>query len=187
MKISEKEQYNISIQERLKTVQKYAELEIEGLAQLTGLSIDTFYSLYSGRRRLTLKTAQNIGYALNFDGSIIFDLNSPIPISIKTSENLKKFRKEYAYNVEFFSKSWSSRKLSKIIEIKLIEKGFFAIPRYTLEVKNALLILEETVNSDLLNKQLKYLVIRGLLKKRKARLKDKSGKELQREVYVYFR
>ncbi len=187
MKSLDSEEYNAEIRKRLRRVQNYAELEIVGFAQLTGLSIDTFYAIYSGRRRLTFKSAQIIGNALNFDGLIIFDLNSPLPVSIKTSENLKRFRKEYAYNVEFFSKTWSSTKLSKIIEESLIAKGFFSTPKYTSEVRKNLSSVGIEADNDLLNKQLKYLVIRGMLRKRKEKLKDKFGNVLNREVYIYYK
>ncbi len=179
------EEYNLIVAERVKAIQLLSDLEVEGFAQITGLSKDIFYSIYSGRRRLTLETAKIIGESLDFDGSIIFDLNTPIPSSIKHSVNLKRFKREHIYNVEFFSKSWSEKKLSKIIESKLIEKGFFSSPKYTSDVMKELISLGEVANNDLLNKQLKYFTIKGQLRKYKAKLKNKFGEELNREVYVY--
>lgn len=179
------EEYKTIVAKRVKAIQLLSDLEIEGFAQITGLSKDIFYSIYSGRRRLTPETAKIIGQSLDFDGSIIFDLNTPIPVSIKNSINLKRFRREHAYNIEFFSKSWSEKKLAQIIKSKLIDKGFFASPKYTSDVKNELMSLGETVNSDLLNKQLKYFTVKGELRKYKTKLKNKFGEDLKREVYVY--
>jgi len=178
--------YNKKISERILLVLQYAGLELKGIATLTGKSIDIFYAIISGRRRLTNQLATLIGQALDFDGSIIFNINSPIPQSIKQSINLQKFKKENHNNKEFFIDTWADNKDSTFIKTHLIYPGYFSEPRYAWEVSQKLETLGRKINSDLLSKQLKYFVTKDILKSKRAPIKLKSGGYGNRKVVVYY-
>jgi hypothetical protein len=150
-------------------------------------SIDIFYSILSGRRPLTHELALIIGDALNFDGNIIFNINYQIPSTIKNSSNLNKFRQENSNNLDYFTETWSEQKASHFIKLELIQKDFFNTPKYTWEVNEQLKSLGKKINSNLLNKHLKYLVEKNLLKSKRAPLKRKNGDYGTRMVEVYYK
>lgn len=179
-------EYKMAVAARVKQIRILAELEIEGFAKITEVSKDILYSINRGDKRLTPKIAKKIGVAFEFDENIIFDLTSPIPNTIKNSKKLKDFRENYKYNVEFFSKSWTQKKLSNIINTNLIQKGFFKTPKYAFEVRSALIALGEDPDNALLHQQLKYFSEeKKPLKKQEAKMKNKLGEDLVRVVYIY--
>lgn len=179
-------EYNKLISERLIEILRYSNLEIKGIAALTKRSIDIFYSVLSERRPLSKDLAKVIGDSLDFDGMIIFNINTAIPNTIKTSQNLSKFREKNINNKDYFTDTWSENKDSTFIKNKLIYTGYFSEPRYAWEVNNKLLTLGRKIDSDLLAKQLKYFVTKNILKSKKARIKLKSGDFGKRIVDVYF-
>ncbi|SJN47923.1 hypothetical protein [Sphingobacterium sp. JB170] len=180
------QEYDKKISERILLILKYSSLEIKGIAALTNKSPDIFYAIITRRRRLSPKLASVIGEALDFDGNIIFNLNIPIPTTIKESQKLSTFKKANANNRFFFIDTWTKNKDSTFIREQLLDKGYFAYPRYAWEVNQQLLKLGKRLDSDLLTKQLKYLVEKGLLKSKKAPLKLKEGGYGSRSVTVYF-
>lgn len=179
-------EYNKKISERIIQILDYAGLEVKGIAVLTGRSIDIFYAIINYRRPLSQELATIIGESLNFDGSIIFNLNTPVPSSIKNSQTLQQFRKDNIHNKDFFIDSWSENKDSTFIEKQLINTGYFNKPRYAWEVNEKLKSKGRKLNSDLLSKQLKYFVKKGMLKSKRVPIKLKSGGFGKREVDVYF-
>lgn len=179
-------EYDKNIAERIELIMQYTELEIAGLAELTGLSIDTIYAILSGRRKLSKKSAKLIGENLDFDGSIIFNLNTKIPTSIKKSIKLQNFRLNFKENKEYFSNTRLDRKTSYFIKLRLIDEGFFSSEKFTWEVNEECEKLGKSINSNLLNKQLKYFVTKGILKSKRAPIKLKSGGYGNREVDAYF-
>jgi len=181
-----KKEYNKILSERLKMILYLAGLEIKGIAAITNKSIDIYYAILSQRKPLTVELAFTIGEALDFDGKLIFNLNSPIPNSIKYSEKLRKFKFENFSNIEYFVNSWSDEKISNYIKRKLIDTDYFVQPKYAWEVNNKLADLGRKINSDLLSKHLKYLVTKGVLKSKRAPIKLKGGGFGLREVDIYF-
>jgi len=181
-----KKEYNKVLSERLKIILFLAGLELKGIAAITNRSIDIFYAILSQRKPLTVELACVIGEALDFDGKLIFNLNSPIPSTIKNSEKLKKFKIENFSNREYFVNSWSDEKVSNYIKSKLIETDYFLQPKYAWEVNKKLADLGRNINSDLLSKHLKYLVTKGVLKSKRGPIKLKGGGFGLREVDIYF-
>src|SRR5699024_4824724 len=151
--------YNKKISERIVYILDLTELEIKGIAAITGKSIDIFYAVISCRRPLSQDLARVIGKSLNFDGSIIFDINTPIPGAIKKSSNLLQFRRDHINNKDFFIDTWTNDKDSVFIKKHLIYTGYFSTPRYAWEVNRKLEHLGRKLDSDLLSKQLKYFEI----------------------------
>jgi len=186
MDIKSEANYDNKISERLQLILKYALLEMKGIAALTGRSPDIFYAVLSGRRSLTSDLASRIGRSLDFDGNIIFNINSSIPTSIKHSPNLQKFRSDNINNKEFFIDTWHQNKDSTFIKSNLIYRGYFSEPRYAWEVSKRLKELGKIINSDLLSKQLKYFVTKGVLQSKRAPIKLKGGGFGDRLVDVYF-
>lgn len=178
--------YNKKISERILLILEYAKLELKGIAALTGKSIDIFYAVISGRRRLTNELATIIGRSLDFDGYIIFNINTAIPQSIKQSPTLQKFRKENRNNKEFFIDTWHEGKDSTFLKTHLVYEGYFSEPRYTWEVSDKLKEFNKKIGSDLLSKQLKYLVTKGVLRSTRAPIKLKRGGYGERLVDVYY-
>lgn len=179
-------EYDKNIAQRIEVIMQYAELEIAGLAQLTGLSIDTIYAVLSGRRKLSKKSANLIGDSLDFDGNIIFNLNVKIPMIINKSQKLQNFRSNFKENKEYFATTRLDRKTSYFIQIELIDKGFFISEKFTWEVSEECERLDRPINSNLLNKQLKYFVTKGILQSKRAPIKLKNGGYGKRLVDVYY-
>lgn len=178
--------YNKKISERILRILDLTGLEIKGIAALTGKSIDIFYAVISCRRPLSQDLARVIGKSLNFDGSIIFDMNTPIPMTIKNSSNLLQFRQEHINNKDFFINTWTNDKDSAFIKKHLIYSGYFSTPRYAWEVNRKLERLGRKLDSDLLSKQLKYFVKKEILESKKAALKLKKGGFGKRMVDLYW-
>jgi len=178
--------YNKKISERIVQILDFAGLEIKGIAAMTGKSIDIFYAVISGRRSLSNDLAKIIGDSLDFDGNIIFNLNTTIPTSIKNSKNLSQFRQDNINNKEFFLDTWSKDKDSNFIKRKLIYSEYFSEPRYAWEVNERLVELGRDLDSDLLSKQLKYFVRKGIIKSKRSPIKLKGGGYGKREVDVYY-
>lgn len=179
------ENYNKKISERILRILDYSSLEIKGIAALTKKSIDIYYAIIAKRKKLTVNLAKTIGDSLDFDGMIIFDLNSPIPKSIKESPNLNKFRLDNINNIEYFKDKWTDNKDSTFIKKELIEKGFFNTYRYTWEINNELKKLGRNIKSDNLSKYLKYFLETEILDYKKKPIKLKNGKLGERIVFVY--
>lgn len=186
MDINNENNYNKIISERLIQILNYSNLEIKGIAALTDRSIDIFYAVLAQRRPLSQELAKAIGDALDFDGMIIFNINIQIPTSIKTSPSLLAFRKENISNHNYFTDSWSADKDSSFIKDKLVYSGYFSEPRYAWEVNDTLKNLGRKLDSDLLSKQLKYLVTKEIIKSKRAPIKLKNGGFGKRMVDVYY-
>lgn len=178
--------YDKIISKRIIQILEYSKLEIKGIAAITDKSIDIFYAIINLRRKLSPELAKAIGDALNFDGSIIFNINIEIPASIALSINLKAFRNDNLMNKEFFSDLWSDNKDSTFIKKNLIYKGFFSEDRYTWEINDSLSELGRDIDPNLLKSQLRYLVKKGLLYSKPAAIKKRSGEYGTREVNVYY-
>ena len=186
MDLSDSSKYDKNIAQRIEAIMQYSGLEIAGLAQLTGLSIDTIYAILSGRRKLSKKSANLIGNSLDFDGNIIFNLNVKIPTNIAKSTKLQNFRSNFKENTEYFATTRLDRKSSYFIQVELIDKGFFISEKFTWEVSEECERLGRAINSNLLNKQLKYFVTKGILQSRRAPIKLKNGGYGKRIVDVYY-
>lgn len=162
------------------------DLEIKGISALTGRSTAIFYAILACRRPLSKKLALLIGRSLDFDGMLIFNLNSAIPQFIKNSSSLAKFRQENSSNIEFFRQSWSVEKDSTFIHSQLIEKGYFLQLRFTWEINEKLEEMGRKIPSDLLNKQLKYFVEKRILQSMRLPIKLKHGQFGKRLVHAYY-
>ncbi|MCY4778814.1 hypothetical protein ORI89_04060 [Sphingobacterium sp. UT-1RO-CII-1] len=178
--------YNKTISERLLLILEYSQLEIKGIAVLTEKSIDIFYAVLSLRKPLSKDLANSIGKALDFDGSVIFNLNIKIPSSIRESTTLSQFKKENINNKQYFSDLWSKNKDSEFIKTNLIYKGYFSEPRYTWEISEALIELDRDIDPDLLKSYLKYFVKKDILKSKVAPIKKKNGEYGTRKVNIYY-
>lgn len=178
--------YNKIISKRIIQILHYSNLEIKGIATITDKSIDIFYAIINLRKKLSPELARAIGKALDFDGSIIFNINIDIPHTISESQNLKKFRDENINNIEYFSDLWSANKDSTFIKRELIYNGFFSEQRYTWEISDELRFLKREISPDLLKSQLKYLVSKNELKSKLAPLKKRNGSYGTRLVNVYY-
>lgn len=179
--------YNKEISKRFALILNYTQLEILGGAKFFGLSVDIIYAILSGRRKLSNNIATLIGEKLNFDGSIIFNLNIPIPETIKISENLELFKKANKNNLNYFVSTWNDKKLSELIKNKLVSENFFNEPKYTWEVTNALKKYTPDINPDLVNKQLKYLAEIKIINRKKAFIKLRNNLYGTRQVDVFWR
>lgn len=183
---SEDQSYNKIISKRIVRILEYSKLEIKGIAALTGKSIDIFYAIINLRKRLSPELAKTIGETLDFDGSIIFNINVEIPPSIGNSMKLKTFRDANIMNKEFFSDLWSEDKDSTFIKKNLIYKGYFSENRYTWEISDALATVGRDIDPNLLKSHLKYLVAKELLKSKRAPIKKRNGEYGMRKVNVYY-
>lgn len=178
--------YNKKISEKILQVLEYADLEIKGIAVLTNKSIDIFYAVISGRRTLSKDLARTIGDALNFNGNELFNLNSPVPKTIKNSPNLQQFKKDNVNNINYFSSSWTAKKDSTFIKENLIDNNFFATPRYTWEVNVELKRLNKEIKNDHLSSYLQYFTETGILKKESRTIKLRDGSQGKRSAFVYY-
>lgn len=177
--------YNKKISERILQVLKYADLEVKGIAVLTNKSIDIFYAVISGRRALSKNLAFTIGKALNFNGNELFNLNLPVPKTIKNSPNLQQFKKDNINNIEYFISTWTAKKDSTFIKENLIDNNFFATPRYTWEVTVELERLNKKIKNDHLSSYLRHFAKIGILKKESRPIKLKNGEFGIRPASVY--
>jgi len=187
MKADDKNIYDKEISKRLALIIKYTNLEILGFAKLIGLSRDIIYSILTERRKLSNNVAKIIGVSLNFDGTIIFNLNLPIPETIKSAETLAIFKKANENNLNYFITEWNDKKISTIIKTKLVDTDFFEEEKYTWEVTDELKKYVKDLKPDLINKQLKYLTQINIIKSKKAPIKLRSNLYGERIVDVFWR
>jgi len=179
--------YNDAIAERIKTIMQIAGLEILGISKLTGISDSHIYSLLNGRRNLTDEVATIIGDSLEFDGMLIFKLNKEIPSVINKSSRLIKFKDLYKHNAEYFIDTKIDRKGSAFIEHELLLTPFFEESRYTWEVQAECKRLKRNYTSNEVNRYLKYLVVRRLLRSEKRKIKLRNGIFGRRMVDVFWK
>lgn len=179
--------YSNAIAERIKTIMQIAGLEILGISKLTGISDSHIYSLLNGRRNLTDEVAKIIRHSLEFDGMLIFKLNKDVPSSIGKSLQLIRFKEVYKHNTEYFLDTKIDRKGSAFIEYELLPTPFFEEPRYTWEVQVECKLLKKNYTSNEVNRYLKYLVVRKLLKSEKRKITRRKGTFGERVVDVFWK
>ncbi|GAA4331461.1 hypothetical protein GCM10023149_37300 [Mucilaginibacter gynuensis] len=179
--------YKHEIANRIKYIMVISGLEIIGLSKFTGISDSHIYSILNKRRILTNKVANRIGEKFNFDGKLIFNLNIEIPNSIAKSATLKKFLEDNKLNYYYFLSNRAERKGRLFIENILLGSDFFENPKFTWEVSEECVKYGRHFSSNEINGHLKYLVVKKLLKSKKAKIKLRNGKEGARMVDVFWK
>jgi plasmid maintenance system antidote protein VapI len=186
----DKSLYNKEIGNRLKETMVICDLDLDGFALFIDSSESHLYALLNGNRRLTKRKAEEIGNKLGFEGSLIFNLNVAIPVSISKSINLNNFKTEYKENLEYFISTLPIRKKSKFVSDQILKNDFLVRPSYLWEIKDFLNGISKgiTFDSDELSKILNYFVVKKMLLKEKRPLKSKrTGALGKRIVDVFFK
>jgi plasmid maintenance system antidote protein VapI len=179
--------YKKALIDRLKKLMELSNLEIKGFSKLTGISENHIYSILSGRRTLTSVSADKIGKGLDFDGTLIFNLQIELPEQIKKSETLKKFIADNRNNTEYFIDSNKKKKLSTFIKQDILPTDLLKVPRYVWEINTFCESKGRKILSDTLKKHLSYLVVKGELKSKKRPIKKRDGSFGERMVDVFWK
>lgn len=119
---------NKSIANRIKKIMEYSGLETLGLSVLIKEDISHIYSILTDKRRLTEDIASKIGEKLGFDGSIIFEVSTPIPKNeIESSSYLNTFKKLNINKNDFFLNTTirTDHSINSFIENELINSKLF--------------------------------------------------------------
>lgn len=181
--------YSKSVAERLKEILALIGLEIAGFAQLINRSPAHIYGILNSQRDLSKSLGREIGDKVGFDGNIIFKLNTPIPKSIATTEQMIAFRTKYKDSPEFFTETRKDRSIDYFIQFELIPSGFFTEGyKYVNEIRRFCndVPYKKGYSSDQLSKGLKYAVSKGLLNSKKEFIKKHNGNLGERLVDVFF-
>lgn len=182
-------EYSKTIIERLRQIMESIDLDTPGFAAFLEKSVPHIYGILNGSRELSEVLAREIGRKLEFDGARIFNINSPIPISINRSKILITFRAENRDNFEYFSSTRSKRSINTFIKEVLVKSTCFDDGyKYLSEItKFCLIELNRKFIGDELSKALQYACEIKILKSIKKPIKKQNGKLGLREVNVYFK
>lgn len=180
-------QYAEALIERIKIVIKFSGLEIPGFAEFTGISESHLYAILNGNRVVSGDIADRISNPFGLKGWQLLRLDIDISKKLKRTPELNKFYVEYRGVRDYFRNTKSEIKSSKYIENVLLQSGFFKTPVYISEIREACEQAGNKLSSKRVSQILNYLVYKGLLKKKKKRIKLKNGQYGDRLVDVFFK